>query len=88
MTATSKFVANDSINILIVVYLTFNIIGRSSEQQNHENWYSNNMDENKVLLIFYLWKNPWLFSYVNKYVWFLSYWIYLQIRVPTTTNQV
>lgn len=54
MTATSKFVANDSINILIVVYLTFNIIGRSSEQQNHENWYSNDMDENKVLLIFYL----------------------------------
>lgn len=37
MTAASKFVANDSINMLIVVYLTFNIIGRSSEQQNHEN---------------------------------------------------
>lgn len=51
MTASSEFVANDPFNMLIVVYLMFNII-----QQNHENWYSNDMDENKVpvLLNFYL----------------------------------
>lgn len=69
MTATSKFVANDPINMLIVVYLTFLI--SLVDQVN-----------NKILKIgiqiiwmktkyyksFTFKKNPILFSYVNKYV--------------------